>query len=316
MTPDSSISPSGATPDAPATPQPGSAVRIRLLEELDEYRACVRLQEDVWGQGFSERAPLSLLKVVQRVGGVVAGAFAADGTLEGFVFGITGLVDGEPFHWSDMLAVRPGRRNRGIGLRLKRFQREVCLERDVRRMAWTFEPLESRNAWINLGRLGAVARAYEVDMYGDTDSPLHREVGTDRLVALWDLDSVRVRARLEGRHAPPCFADVVHLPRALEVEYAGGLPRPRVPSRRRDGAAAPPGGFLVPIPTDLEAVIDRDPALARRWREAVRGVLPGSLAPDREVRELVRGEEGVSWYVVGPMDAPEGSATPPAGASP
>ncbi|MFW5951578.1 MAG: GNAT family N-acetyltransferase, partial [Gemmatimonadota bacterium] len=135
---------------------------IRPLETLEELDACVRLQETTWGPGFAERVPTSILKINQRVGGITVGAF--DGReLVGFVFGLTGIENGQPVHWSDMLAVRADARGRGLGLRLKEWQRERCLELGVRRMYWSYEPLEARNAWINLARLGAVVREYVPD---------------------------------------------------------------------------------------------------------------------------------------------------------
>ena len=135
----------------------------------------------MWGQGFSERVPASLMKVARRLGGVVASAFDSDGEMVGFVYGMTGPEHGRLIHWSDILAVKPGLRDQGVGRLLKRYQREQVLPRGVTLMRWTFDPLESRNAYLNLGHLGALVREYAVDMYGVSDSPLHRGLGTDRL---------------------------------------------------------------------------------------------------------------------------------------
>lgn len=268
------------------------------MEGLDEYAACVRLQEDTWGSDFAERVPASMLKVVQRLSGVVAGAFAADGALEGFVFGITGLEEGTPVHWSDMLAVRSGGRNAGLGRRLKLFQRRLCLERGITRMYWTFDPLESRNAWLNMGRLGAVAREYVPDMYGISASPLHSGIGTDRLVALWALDSERVRDRLSGRGAPSGLQAVDELPRAFETEVREGLPIPGPPVPELDGGLR---GLLLPIPADIQAVKDAEPDLAVSWRRVTREVLSAKVGRGWEVRELIRGGPHLSYYLLQPM---------------
>lgn len=273
-----------------------SRIRIRPLETLEELDACVRLQEETWGPGFTERVPRSILKIAPRVGGVTAGAFDPADELVGFVFGLTGLEGGEPVHWSDMLAVRPRARGMGLARRLKLWQRERCLELGVRRMYWSYDPLESRNAWLNLGRLGAVVREYAVDLYGPSDSPLHRGLGTDRLIALWRLDSPRVEARLAGSGAPPPSPDAVrHLPRAFAVEAAGGVPRPGSVSLSGAGHAGP---VLVPIPADVQAVKAADPGLAVAWREATRTALAPRLAAGWEVRELVRSPEPVSYYLL------------------
>lgn len=273
---------------------------IRPLETLDELQACVRLQEEVWGEGFSEAAPVSILKVSQRVGGVVGGAFDGDGKLVGFVFGITGIEGGEPTHWSHMLAVLPGLRNGGLGRRLKAWQRDRCRELGVRRMYWTFDPLESRNGWLNLGRLGVVVREYVENIYGLSDSPLHRGVGTDRFVALWLLDSQRVEERLHGRGTPPpTWDDVRGLPVSFPVTLEGGLARPG-PARSREPRAG--DAILVPIPADIHGMKASDPELAIEWRTATRAALRPLIARGWEARELVRSSASVSYYLVRPPE--------------
>ena len=114
---------------------------IRPFSTIEEYRACVDLQEETWGHGFSERVSPAILKVSQMLGGVAAGAYDRDGHLVGFVYGMTGVRDGEVVHWSDMLAVKRGLRDTGLGRKLKAHQREVLLARDVTKMHWTFDPL-------------------------------------------------------------------------------------------------------------------------------------------------------------------------------
>ena len=133
--------------------------------------------------------PATILYVAQKVGGITAGAFDRD-ELVGFVFGISGVDNGELIHWSDMLAVRATYRNKGIGERLKQFQRDTLVRRGVARIHWSFDPLQAKNAHINFNRLGVYAREYVVDMYGQTSSPLHAH-GTDRLIAIWDLQKPR-----------------------------------------------------------------------------------------------------------------------------
>ena len=158
---------------------------VRDLETDADYAACVELQKETWGQSFTEAVPATMLRIAQKLGGVAAGAFEND-RLIGFVFGLTGLKDGAVVHWSDMLAVRAEYRNRGIGEALKRYQRDRVLERGIQKMFWTFDPLDAKNAHINFNRLGVYAREYVVDMYGQTESPLHAH-GTDRLIVTWDL---------------------------------------------------------------------------------------------------------------------------------
>jgi len=270
-----------------------SDVEIRPLSSLDDFRACVELQEEVWGEGFSERVPTAILKVAQRLGGVVAGAWDGSGELAGFVFGMTGLEEGRPVHWSDMLAVRPGLRNRGLGARLKAHQRSVLLERGIDVVYWTFDPLESKNAHLNFSKLGIVVREYQENMYGETDSPLHRGIGTDRFVALWLLDTPRVRARMAGEESPPSLADL-DAAVALGVDRSGSAPAPGVPDTGLDAPR-----LRVAIPARIHRVKEVDPELARRWRTRTRAALIPYLDRGYEVRELVRnGNDDVSWYLL------------------
>jgi len=255
----------------------------------------VALQEDVWGAGFLEKVPPSLLLLANELGGVAAGAFDGRGGLQGFVFGLPGWVDGEVVHWSDMLAVRREWRGRGLGRALKLYQRQVSLDRGILRMHWTFDPLQGRNAHLNFSKLGIVSREYRLDMYGETGSFLHRGVGTDRMVATWELDSRRVEGRLEGAHPPPGPQGVRGVPRAVEVEEVEGFPVPASPVL---GLADP--RVLVPVPADLEEMMAARMALAVRWRQVTREVFLRYLSLGYEVREFLRGDLVSEYLLVDP----------------
>lgn len=284
----------------------GAVFALRPLRGLDEYRACVSLQHETWGAGFSENVPVVMLMVSQRLGGVSAGAFDRDGRLAGFVFGITGVEDGEVVHWSDMLAVRPEHRNSGLGIALKAYQRHRMLDMGVNRIYWTFDPLQSKNAWINMGRLGAVSTEYVVDMYGVSDSPLHAGIGTDRLVVRWEIATIRVEARLARSDRLPNHADIAAVPSALspilaperpvDVPPEGSIPVLPAPGEP-ELAHTEAGSVTVALPSDIDALKARDPDLARRWRHATRSTLSSYIDAGFEVRELVRGAP-VSWYVL------------------
>jgi predicted GNAT superfamily acetyltransferase len=271
---------------APLVGMTPERVRVRELEGHDELKRCVELQEAVWGPTFGEKVPGAILMVAQRLGGVVAGAFDESDALIGFVFGITGIEDGEPVHWSDMLATLPGARNRGIGTRLKIFQREVCLNRGIRIMYWTYDPLQSRNGWVNFAKLGAVSREYARDLYGMSDSPLHRGIGTDRLVIRWALDSRRAALRIRGDDALPAVEAFANVPRAFAVGSDGR------PAQESSWLEDEPSRLLVPLPHDIQAVQSTDPETAARWRTSVRAALEAALAGGLEVRELIRGSVG------------------------
>jgi predicted GNAT superfamily acetyltransferase len=273
-------------------------LEIRALEGMDELRAAVAFQEGIWGEGFSERVPVSLLKVSARLGGVVAGAFDRSGgpesRLVGFVFGMTGLEDGELVHWSDMLAVAPGYRDRGLGRRLKWFQRDTVRSLGIRRMRWTCDPLEARNLALNLNHLGATAPEYIRDMYGQSDSPLHQGLGTDRLVLRWDLDSPEVAARAAGEVDPEAAGPAARdLPRAFPVTLdPAGLPLPGAASREPWRMDQPWEGVRVAIPAHIQSLRDAAPGLAVEWRARTRASLEKALSVGWVVHHLLRSHRG------------------------
>lgn len=168
---------------------------IRQCEGLDELRACVALQKEVWRFADIELVPLRMFVVAGKIGGQVIGAFAGP-DLVGFAFAIPGVREQRPFLYSHMLAVRDSYRNTGLGRRLKLAQRDDALSRGFDLMEWTFDPLEVKNSYFNLERLGAIARRYNVNQYGITSSPLQGGLPTDRLVAEWWLKSDRVERLL------------------------------------------------------------------------------------------------------------------------
>lgn len=265
---------------------------IRPFRTIDEFRECVDLQEETWGHGFSERVAPAILKVAQILGGVSAGAYDAHGSLVGFVFGMTGVRDGEVVHWSDMLAVRRGLRDSGLGARLKAYQRDVLLERGITRMYWTFDPLQSRNAYLNFAKLGIVVREYARDMYGQTDSPLHRGIGTDRFIALWLMDNPRVARRLAGDERGADSAVLANVPAVLDETGQGDTP---APGGVLLGSEAPV--VRVAIPADISAIMSDSMDAAVAWREATRAALTHYMDRGYEVRELVRGDR-TSHYLL------------------
>jgi predicted GNAT superfamily acetyltransferase len=186
---------------------PAGAIVIRPCQGLEELNACVQIQVDVWGYGDRDVVPLRVFVVGQKIGGQVIGAFDSSrgggevdaGSLVGFAMALPGISAGRPYLHSHMLAVNPDYRNQGIGRRLKLFQRDEALARGISRMEWTFDPLELKNSFLNLAKLGAVVRRYAPNFYGVTSSPLHGQVPTDRLCAEWWLDSAWVDSALGGQ---------------------------------------------------------------------------------------------------------------------
>jgi len=188
---------------------------IRSCSGFDELDACVQLEMETWGYDAADVFPRRGFLLAQKIGGQVIGAFDSETantpadvgaeSLVGFAFAWPGVKISEQgpkaYLHSHMLAVREGYRNRGLGAQLKLEQRREALEREIRHMEWTFDPLEIKNAYLNIHKLGAIVCRYEVDFYGLSSSRLQGGLPTDRLVAEWRLDSPRVEAILEGRPA-------------------------------------------------------------------------------------------------------------------
>lgn len=161
-----------------------NSVRIGVVRTLADFRRCENLQKEAWGFDDLDVVPLPMFVVAIHTGGIVLGAYEAD-RLIGFVYSLPARVQAEWTQYSHMLAVAPAYRRLGIGLRLKRAQGRAALRIGFRTIVWTFDPLQARNAALNLRRLGATACDYEIDYYGRTSSPLHSGLATDRLLAVW-----------------------------------------------------------------------------------------------------------------------------------
>jgi predicted GNAT superfamily acetyltransferase len=181
-------------------------VTIRKCETIEEMQGCFALQKEVWKFADADLIPVRLFVVAAKIGGQVIGAFVqrndkknddSDKTeLIGFALAIPGMRNGYCYLHSQMLAVRQQYRNGGLGRRMKLYQREEALARGFELMEWTFDPLEIKNAYLNIEKLGAIARRYNVNQYGITSSPLQGGLPTDRLVAEWWMKSKRVEAVL------------------------------------------------------------------------------------------------------------------------
>jgi len=179
------------------------AIVIRNCQGLEELRACVALQKEVWNFTDAELVPLRMFVVAEKVGGQVMGAF--DGKeMVGFALSVPGTRSGHVYLHSHMLAVRKEHRNSGLGRRLKLLQREDALARGIELIEWTFDPLEIKNSYLNIEKLGAIARRYNMNQYGITSSPLQGGLPSDRLIAEWWLKSRRVETLL-GRGKNPAF---------------------------------------------------------------------------------------------------------------
>lgn len=171
--------------------------RLRACVSFEDFVACINMQREVWQFSDLDITPLRSFVITQQNGGFTLGAFAEnDGRLLGFAHALAAFDEQrQPFYYSQMLAVAPELRNSGIGVALKLAQRQRALERGIPLMVWTFDPLQSRNAYLNIVKLGGVVRQYKVNYYGNySTSALHRGLDTDRLLVEWWVNAPRVNA--------------------------------------------------------------------------------------------------------------------------
>jgi predicted GNAT superfamily acetyltransferase len=192
---------------------------VRKCCMLQEFEACVALQREIWGEADLEVEPTTMFVVASLTGGQVLGAFAG-GRLVGYTLALVGVRPNLIYLHSHQTGVAADYRDRGVGRMLKLFQREEALARGIRLVEWTFDPLEIKNAYFNLNRLGAICRRYLPNLYGVTTSPLHRAMPTDRLVAEWHLASARVVSAVSDLPQP-----TAQTPAAIEFPSAFDGPR-------------------------------------------------------------------------------------------
>jgi predicted GNAT superfamily acetyltransferase len=177
-------------------------IEIRGLTAHSEFQDAVRLQQQIWGFEEIELLPLRLFVVALKVGGQVFGAFDGQRMI-GFCLAIPGLkAGGKSYLHSHMLGVLPEYRDAHVGKRLKLAQRDEALSRGIDLIEWTFDPLEIKNAFFNMERLGAIVRRYVYNQYGTTTSHLHGGLPTDRCIAEWRIGSPRAIAIIADQEFP------------------------------------------------------------------------------------------------------------------
>jgi predicted GNAT superfamily acetyltransferase len=164
---------------------------IRPLTEISEFEQCVGLQREIWGMADIDLIPSRSYAIQHHIGGLVLGAFDAD-RLIGFVNATPGIRDGKSYWHSLTLAVAQDYWKQGIGVELKLAQREHAKQRGISLIQWTFDPLQSKNAYFNLQKLGVILRQYYVNLYGHTTSKLNEGLDSDRVIAEWWIDQTRV----------------------------------------------------------------------------------------------------------------------------
>jgi predicted GNAT superfamily acetyltransferase len=259
---------------------------ITELSELDDLRALERLFAEVWERPDDPPLESDVLKALALSGNYIAGA-NVDGRLVG---GLVGWLGGQPpdqlhLH-SHILGVLAGSQVRGLGFDLKQHQRAWCLERGVKVIEWTFDPLVRRNAYFNLNKLGAEARDYLVNVYGEMTDGLNAGEESDRILIEWRLDSQQAEEAAAGRPHDPPEEDLKRWNlEALLTVGADGEPVPGSSSARV---------LLCQVPEDIVEIRRSQPQRAREWRMAVRKALKGAFEAGYRVTGVTR----TGWYVL------------------
>ncbi len=241
---------------------------IRAISDVAELRAVEALQIAVWRMPDRDVVPLHQLRAASETGGAVIGAFLPDGRLVGFCYGFAGVRRGALLFYSHMAGVLPEFRDRDIGVGLKRAQREAALRRGFEHMVWTFDPLQSANAYFNLHKLGAEARRYYVNYYGEMSDELNRGTASDRLEVDWWLRDPHIAA--------------------LMTDAAG-----RPAGEGNDGER-----LRIEVPADISALRRREPEAAAEWREAVRRQFLEAFGQGYVAVDLERGGDRSAYVLV------------------
>lgn len=247
-------------------------IEIREVVREEDFLHIAEIQKVVWGFAPADVAAPHLIMLHQKLGGVVLGAFDREDRIVAFCYSFYGLMGkGErrtPIQWSHMLAVLPEYRGRGLGKKLKWKQREMILERGVTICRWTFDPLETLNARLNIVTLGCVAKEYLFNLYGSSTGHLHEGLPTDRFVAHWQLDSERVAACAIGKpRRTPVAAE--SLPLLFDAGDAGGVVVPQGAVRKLEDEY-----IGVPVPGGIQEMKLRNREAAVRWRGLTGEVFP------------------------------------------
>jgi predicted GNAT superfamily acetyltransferase len=252
--------------------------QIRLLTRLEEFGQCERLQRTVWGNvGVSGE----LLAVTQKYGGVVLGAVVG-GKVVGCLYAFLARRHEALIHWSHIMAVEPAYRDQGLGFRMKLAHRQLALARGIKSICWTYDPLQSRNAALNIARLGARVEEYIPNCYGRFPSAIEKGLPSDRFVVNWRIASLAVARRLREGIRSHRFR-LASLPRANETRLnaRGFAENTRIYLRLRARRV------LVEIPANTEAMRSRDLKLAWRWRIAARKIFRQYFAAGYYVEDFL-----------------------------
>ncbi len=283
-------------------------ITFKQLKTLEDLNPCEGLQEAVWKFNKSDIIPPRFMRVLCKHGGSAMGAFDGDAMI-GFVFGVPAIHYGRPSQHSHMLAVLPEYRNHNVGYKLKAAQRKEALDRNIDLITWAFDPLQSKNAHLNINKLGVIVCSYDINLYGEaSSSKLHSGLGTDRLLAEWWLVSDKVKTIIDG-----------HTHEAEEKPSGKGLIINRTEHDEhgflvpvRPDLALTDDVLLLEIPADIDEMKIANIEAAHKWRKLIQTTFLHYFKAGYYVNSLQVKREGNTrrtYYVLERLTTPYKSMT-------
>jgi predicted GNAT superfamily acetyltransferase len=273
-----------------------AGLSIRPLTTIDDCRLVAALERSVWGYTDAEDVvPPPVLIVSVKRGGILLGAFDESQSLKGFVYSLPSIVDGRPAQWSHMLGVLADARAAGLGVRLKSAQRDAALAMGLDLIEWSYDPLQTVNAHLNFARLGVVVEEYHENLYGESSSPLHRGVATDRFIAQWRLREPHVERRLAASGLLARDSSVASAPVANPSTEGTHWRTPSAGDLTLDDRRV-----LVEIPAGFSEMLAADPALARDWRASTRAIFTHYFARGYRAVDFFRGDASGQYLLARP----------------
>jgi predicted GNAT superfamily acetyltransferase len=244
-------------------------VTYKRIEELEDVNKVVELQSDIWSRDVVSPQPQLLASI--HHGGIIIGAFVKE-ILVGFCYGFAGFKENEAYLVSHMTGILPDYQNAGIGYQLKVMQRDWAINYGYNRMVWTFDPLEIRNGYFNVCKLGAYSKCYIPSYYGEMKDKLNKGLPSDRLLIVWDLRSKRVEDAVIQSKITKTEKEYKLL---LNWEQLAEYTVPIMPQKKIEKTQ---GGYRVPVPTNIQSIKQQNSELALAWRYAVRAAISEAFA--------------------------------------
>ncbi|WP_010278199.1 GNAT family N-acetyltransferase [Paenibacillus senegalensis] len=272
-------------------------IKYEIITNLDQLENVSRLQTAIWGADSA--VPVSLMKAGIHNGSIVIGAYEEE-QLIGFCYGFPGFQEGKTYLCSHMLGIHPDYRNRGVGSELKLVQRSWALQYGYKKMVWTFDPLEARNAYLNLVKLGGYAKRYVPSYYGNMSGALNSGLPSDRLILEWDLESPHHNSvqgdggKEQSREGRGLSRNWLNYPKLLEGAGPENCPHPVQNDREAAGEEA----VLLAVPVDIHSMKRTDSGTAAEWRFALRAHFTALFDRGYTAVGLLRVEGNVHYYVI------------------